>query len=293
MSIKAKYAHLPPLPEDISERLESLTEILKRHPVRLAYLFGSSVRLPEKSEDIDFAVLPGEGFSYTALYADISLALKTDRIDLVDMRFAPSYLLQEIFASGKCIYARSQLERFRFEAGKNGQWREERLRIFGFLREENQMGLRKEFVIHAVSELERIAQELEKYQGITADAMATNLSLRWTVEHGLLSGLTVIFHIADHILTNVFQRTVETYEGLLTELCSVGVISQSLYQQLRGAGGFRNVLVHEYMEVDLNEVANVLKKAPQVFRSFGKEVLSWLSQRVKEEGLNSGADSSK
>ncbi|MEM2676082.1 MAG: HepT-like ribonuclease domain-containing protein [Candidatus Bathyarchaeia archaeon] len=59
--------------------------------------------------------------------------------------------------------------------------------------------------------------------------------------------------ICHHILANVFQRLVETYEGSLAELCSAGVILQSLYQQLKGAGGFRNVLVHEYLEVDLTK----------------------------------------
>lgn len=282
MGVKAKYAHLPPLPNDIGERLKGLAEILERHPVRLAYLFGSSAHSPEKSDDIDLAVLPSEGFSYTALYADISQALKTDRVDLVDLRFAPSYLLMEILAFSRCIFARSDLERCQFEEGKKGQWRDECSRALKFLREGKSMGLRKEFIAKAVSELERIAQELEKYQGTTADSMATNLSLQWTIEHGLLSGLTILFHVADHILANVYDRTPDTYEGLLAELCSVGVISQSLYQQLKGSGGFRNVLVHEYLEIDLNEVANALTKAPQIFRSFRAEVLSWLSQQQKE-----------
>lgn len=282
VGVKAKYAHLPPLPSDIGERLKGLTEILERHPVRLAYLFGSSAHSPEKANDIDLAVLPSEGFSYTNLYADISKALKTDRVDLVDLRFAPSYLLAEILSSGRCIFARSDLERCQFEGGKKSQWRDEHSRALKFLRNGKLVGLREEFIIKAASKLERIAQELEKYQGTTADAMATNLSLRWTVECGLLSGLTILFHVAEHILANVYGRTLETYEGLLAELCSVGVISQSLYQQLKGAGGFRNVLVHEYLEIDLNEVANALTKAPQIFRSFRAEVLSWLSQQQKE-----------
>ncbi|MCX7969355.1 MAG: DUF86 domain-containing protein [Armatimonadetes bacterium] len=282
MGVKAKYAHLPPLPNDIEERLERLTEVFERHPIRLAYLFGSLAHSSKEGDDVDLAVLPERGFSYTALYADISSVLNTDRIDLVDLRFAPSYLKAEIFASGKCIFARSELERYQFEASKKGQWRDERYRALKFLREGKAMGLSEEFIVRALSELERVAQELEKYQGTTADAMATNLSLRWVIEHGLLSGLTILFHVAEHILSNAFHRAPETYEGLLAELCSVGVISQTLYQQLKGAGGFRNVLVHEYLEIDLNEVANALNKAPTVFRSFGVEVLSWLKQ--KREG---------
>ncbi|WP_165847720.1 hypothetical protein [Ammonifex thiophilus] len=44
MSVKEKYAHLPPLPNDIEVRLGRIPEILRRHPIRLAYLFGSAAR---------------------------------------------------------------------------------------------------------------------------------------------------------------------------------------------------------------------------------------------------------
>ena len=56
------------------------------------------------------------------------------------------------------------------------------------------------------------------------------------------------------------------------------MISEDLYRRLRGAGGFRNILVHEYVEIDLNEVAEVLRKAPDVFRSFKREISKWLRE---------------
>jgi len=282
MSIKEKYSHLPPLPADIGERLGRITEVLRQHPIRLAYLFGSAAHDPSQSTDIDIAVLPDEGFSFTALYADLSLALNTDRLDLVDLRFAPSYLQVEILAAGKCLLAPSEAGRLRFESGKLMQWREARRRWLSTLQEEQEMKLKREFIAKALAELERVAQELEKYRGTTAEAMAADLSLRWIVERGLLTGLTLLFQVADHILTHAFQRTVETYEGLIAELRAVGVISEELYKGLRGAGGFRNVLVHEYLEIDLREVAANLQEAPKVFRCFQREILEWLS-RLPEE----------
>lgn len=141
----------------------------------------------------------------------------------------------------------------------------------------------KEFIAQALAELERIEQELEKYRNTTAEMMATNLSLRWTVEMGLLAGLSIIFRVADHILTHAFRRSVPTYEGLLSELRTVGVISDSLHSLLQGAGGFRNVLVYEYLDIDLREVAAVLQKAPDAFRTFKDEVSAWV-RTLREEG---------
>jgi len=72
---------------------------------------------------------------------------------------------------------------------------------------------------------------------------------------------------------------VDSYEASLTELRAHRVISPSLYKQLRGAGGFRNVLVHEYLQIDLSRVVRFLKKAPVVFRAFAEELTEWLEQQ--------------
>lgn len=53
---------------------------------------------------------------------------------------------------------------------------------------------------------------------------------------------------------------------------------------MRGAGGFRNVLVHEYLKVDLREVVRMLREAPGLFRRFGEEVRDWLSRGEKSRG---------
>ena len=145
------------------------------------------------------------------------------------------------------------------------------------------MNLQRGFVAKALAGLEQVARELEKYRDTTAEMLATNLSLRWTVERGLLVGLGLIFQIADHILARAFQRSVDTYEGLLLELKAVSVISEELYRRLKGSGGFRNILVHEYIKVDLKEVTSVLRDAPDTFRAFCDEVLTWL-KIFPEEG---------
>jgi len=283
MSVRERYARFPPLPPDLEQRLERVVNLLRRHPVRLAYLFGSAAADCSCCTDIDIAVWPGEGFSYRELYADLSLTLNTDRLDLVDLRLAPTYLVGEILSSGKCLFVLSDEEQARFERGQRSRWREERHRWHREIQEEKDMPLQRDFIAKALEELERVTKELEKYQGATAETLATDLSLRWTVERGLLVGLGLLFQIADHILVKAFQRSVDTYEGLLLELKAVGVISDALYQRLKGSGGFRNVLVHEYLEIDLKEVISVLRDAPNAFQVFRNEVLNWL-KTLPEEG---------
>ncbi|HKZ51531.1 MAG TPA: DUF86 domain-containing protein, partial [Dehalococcoidia bacterium] len=108
-----------------------------------------------------------------------------------------------------------------------------------------------------LQELERVASELERHLGQTVEGLGEDLSHRWAVERGLLAGLAIIFDISDHILATDFGIYPKTYEESLERLHRASVISESLYQGLKGSGGFRNVLVHEYTEIDLHIVVSV------------------------------------
>lgn len=281
MAVREKYAHLPALPRDIHRRLEELPALIARHPVRLAYLFGSACDHPEACGDIDLALLPDEGYSFTKLYADLSLHLGTDRIDLVELPAAPFWLQREIVRTGKLLYCHDPSLASRYEAGilslsfEMQQCLRAQVNLIAWRRP---MGIDKDFLWRAVLNLHRAADELERYRAVTGDQLATSLSLRWTVEHGLQTGLTLILHTASHILTRHFGVAAESYEASLAELHAHGILSRSLYRRLRGAGGFRNVLVHEYLQIDLERVARFAKRAPAVFRAFAEELTQWLGQ---------------
>jgi len=281
MTISEKYAGVPSVPVDIKVRLQSLPALFAHHPTRLVYLFGSAVHAPEHAQDIDLAILPASGFRLPPFYAELSELLGTDRLDLVELPQAPLWLREQIMRTGVCIYERTHGERRRWEAAVRMLLREERLA--SARKGRTAMGLHRAFLESALNELQKVASELAKYQAVTLPELETNLSLRWTVERGLLAGLTLIFQVADHILAEHFGQKPETYEALLEDLCGAGVISQALYASLRGAGELRNVLVHEYVRIDLEHVLEALRKAPEQFSAFAQEVSSWLAKQTEEQ----------
>ncbi len=282
MGVRERHAMSRPLPPDLARRLERLEAVFRRHPVRLAYLFGSLARGDPQAADVDLAIMPGEGLSLRALYADLSEALGTDRLDVVDLRFASHPLKQEVLRFGRCLFARSEIERQMEEQRMRDAAREARTRITAQARQfrwgAEPMTLRRDFLWSALLELERVAEALEPYRTLTAEDLESDIHRRWAAERGLLAGLSLIFQIADHILVGHFRYEAETYEDLLKALRREGVISPALYERLRGAGGFRNVLVHEYVRIDPARVAEVLREAPDTFRRFAAEARAWISR---------------
>jgi uncharacterized protein YutE (UPF0331/DUF86 family) len=67
------------------------------------------------------------------------------------------------------------------------------------------------------------------------------------IERGLEAGAQLILDIADHILSSHFGYYSETYEDTLKGLLEKNVISNDLYDQIKGLGSLRNILIHQYV----------------------------------------------
>jgi len=137
--------------------------------------------------------------------------------------------------------------------------------------------LRPEAIRERLRELDRVLEELSRYRDRSVEEIGESLSLRWTIERGLIAAANLIFDITDHILGSLGAYS-ETYEEGLRLLKEKGVISSGLYSQLKGFGGFRNVLVHEYMRVDIPLLRQNFLKALEVLPDFAREVEEWLEE---------------
>lgn len=131
-------------------------------------------------------------------------------------------------------------------------------------------------LIERLKELDIVLQELGPYQGIDVKTLQTETSKRWIVERGLIAAASLILDIADHILVSQFGFYANTYEESLQGLLDKGVISPNLFSQIKGLGGFRNILVHMYQEIDPALVADSLNKGLIAFPQFAQEILDWL-----------------
>ncbi len=129
-----------------------------------------------------------------------------------------------------------------------------------------------------LKELDAVVSQLNKYRDLKLDTMKQDLEKRWVVERGIEAGAQLILEIADHILSNHFGYYSETYEDSLKGLLEKNVISEELYSQIKGLGSLRNILVHQYIQIDLNIVFNSFHKSLKVFPLFTQEIMDWMEE---------------
>lgn len=137
---------------------------------------------------------------------------------------------------------------------------------------------RRTVVEMRLKELDAVVQQLNKYRNLNSDAIKQDLEKRWVIERGIEAGAQLILEIADHILSNHFGYYSETYEDTLKGLLEKNVISEELYLQIKGLGSLRYILVHQYVQIDLDIVFNSFRKSLKIFPLFAQEIMDWMEE---------------
>jgi uncharacterized protein YutE (UPF0331/DUF86 family) len=144
------------------------------------------------------------------------------------------------------------------------------------------MVLRIESLHARLAKLDEIIPFLRELGAADRSDLKKSLRDMMAVERGLQLGAELIFDIGNHILSAQLGVHATDYRDIVRRMAQRKVISDSLGARLERLSGFRNVLVHGYMELDQDLVLDNLFKAPQDFTDFMIEVRDWL----EEQGLS-------
>lgn len=140
------------------------------------------------------------------------------------------------------------------------------------------MVFKREVVDTRLSFLRETISELKSLQSISFEDFSRKRESQWAVEHGLHLAAEAIFDIGNHILVGHFSERASPYDLILQALSRKGVVSEGLVGQFERLGGFRNILVHEYLHINLKKVYERLQQGLADFETFISEILQWLNR---------------
>ncbi len=143
------------------------------------------------------------------------------------------------------------------------------------------MVFKRESVYARLKKLEEVLATLRAQGPFSLQEFKRDTRLQWIIERGLQLAASLILDIGNHILAGVFQISVDEYEKILEKLNEKRVISDDLYGEIKGLGGFRNILVHGYLDLDLDLVYVHYQNGLRVFPRFIAEIEAWLQNHVK------------
>lgn len=138
------------------------------------------------------------------------------------------------------------------------------------------MVYRKESLLRRTEKLKEYRHDLKEMEDISFDEYIRDRKTRYSIERLLFLISENILDFLDHILSSKFEIISDSYEDIIENAYEKNLLDEALYSNLKGLGGFRNILAHEYLILSHDEVYRNLKKMArmidEVIKGFEKMI---------------------
>lgn len=125
--------------------------------------------------------------------------------------------------------------------------------------------------------LKEYLEYLSGLKGVKPQELESNIEKRAIAERYLQLSIEVCVDVAEMIISDqrlpVPQTSVETIEILGKQ----GIINKEFAFDFAKSVSFRNILVHDYVEIDYGEVAQKINDRLGDFDRYAKEIASFIS----------------
>lgn len=128
--------------------------------------------------------------------------------------------------------------------------------------------------------LEKALQILQQSSNVNFEELIANHVLLSAVERNFHVAIECILDIGNHIIAERGFETPEDNEDILRILGDESVIPSTFAEEIKGISGFRNILVHEYTNIDYELLYDYLRNRLDDFRKFAAYISSYLDKEV-------------
>jgi uncharacterized protein YutE (UPF0331/DUF86 family) len=125
--------------------------------------------------------------------------------------------------------------------------------------------------------LDEALQTLRSHQGRSIAELKSDREEQWVVERGLQLCVQNVLDVATHLVASA-GRDVPDYATAIDQLAELDILPREFASEFRAVAGFRNVIVHGYLDVDLEIVHRLLNKRLDDFAEFAASVNQYLTE---------------
>lgn len=128
-----------------------------------------------------------------------------------------------------------------------------------------------------ITSLEHNLNRLKERSVLSWEQFRNDLDTQDIVLHNLQLAIQICVDIGNHIIADENWKVPNTLGDTFQILAAHKVISQDMAHTMVSMTGFRNILIHEYEEVDLEKVYHILTNRLNDFADFSCQIIKYLS----------------
>jgi uncharacterized protein YutE (UPF0331/DUF86 family) len=129
--------------------------------------------------------------------------------------------------------------------------------------------VKKNVVAARLKRLQQYLKTLHEVKTFDIQRFKSDPFIHGTAERNLHLAIECLLDIGNHIIADRGYRKPDTYAEIIEVLAQEGVVSQKLCQHMAGMAAFRNVLVHDYVTLDLEVVYQFIQGQLQYLEELG------------------------
>jgi uncharacterized protein YutE (UPF0331/DUF86 family) len=114
-------------------------------------------------------------------------------------------------------------------------------------------------IMRHMEQLRLYLERLAELQQHSREALKSDWHVQSMVERNLQLAIEAVVSIAEQVIASLSLPTPESSRDALSALADAGVLTRDLADAQRQAVGFRNIIVHQYMDIDYDLVYEALQ----------------------------------
>ena len=136
----------------------------------------------------------------------------------------------------------------------------------------------KALVFRKIASLSEYQKQVSEYSTLTVEQYRGDWKIQRIVERTLQMMIELCADIANHVISDNWLRTPETYADTFRVLAENSVLTSDQLAVMEKMAKFRNIVVHQYETVDAEIVILVLRRHLDDFKQFSDSVVQFINR---------------
>ena len=137
----------------------------------------------------------------------------------------------------------------------------------------------KDEIVSKLELLSEYVKNLRSYKKYSVEDIKNDFTIRGALERYLELSLECSIDIAEMIISYENLKRPDSYREVILALGRAGIIPEDFAKKFSNAAGLRNVLVHMYAKIDIDEIYLNLTENLKDFDTFARFIAIYLEKK--------------